>query len=139
MKLSCKNLQLTHLYQSQQDYALSKDTDVAFWQASRIYHSEPELVEADNEFVIVNNVLHCQFDKFKKENVVANTSYLVSNSLLESYVHLHPHLCLHMLPMFGKTYLHLTCDLMDELCSWIYHLRDESNQPITSKYIIMYM
>ncbi len=85
----------------------------------------PEVEEYYNSFVIVDNNLHNEFDKFKRENVPLGTSILGLNDLLKYYVSLNPQLQVHLRYMYGKIYIHLPCDLVDDLCQWIYCRRDE--------------
>ena len=69
----CFELQLSYLFEDDDDHALSKDVDVALWQDYRV-HSNMQPVRDALDFVIVNNKLHNEFIY----------SYLRLNELLNS-------------------------------------------------------
>ena len=124
-------LQLSYLYQDENDYALSKDTHVALWQAYRAYTHQLEVVEAF-DFMIVNSLLHNQFDDFKKsENIDLGNSYLEMNSLLHFYIRQHPQLGTSLTEKYNKTYVMFSCDQVDELCQWIYTMREQHNSELS--------
>ncbi len=84
---------------------------------------QPDLVE-EFDFVVVNSLLHNQFDNFKKaENT--DISYLEMNSLLHFYIRQHPQSGTFLTKKYGKTYLTCTCGQVDELCQWIYDMRKQ--------------
>ena len=58
-----------------EEYALSKDLDVALWIDFRAFHGKPELVNVI-DFVIVNSHLHDEFDQFKKAEATVYSLWL---------------------------------------------------------------
>ena len=119
------NLQLSYLFNDEQDYALSKDVDVVLWQTYRAYTHQPDLVQAF-DIVIVDSDLHDQFDIFKRAEIInSDTSYLEMNSLIHLYICQDPQLCSSVTEKYGKTYLRLTTHQVDDLCQWIYRTREQ--------------
>ena len=95
-----------------EEYALSKDLDVALWIDFRAFHGKPELVNVI-DFVIVNCRLHDEFDQFKKAEVQSSYSLLPVVELLLFY-------CLTKCPMF---WIPLKCiNLVGHTSKWI-HLK----------------
>ncbi len=81
---------------------------MALWQTYRAYAHQPELVEAFH-FVIVNPLLHNQFDDINKtENIDFGISYLEMNK--HFYIRQHPQLGTSLTEKYGKTYIIFTCD-----------------------------
>lgn len=102
------------------DYALSKDVDVALWMDSMQFNGELPLVDAQ-DFVIVNSQLHDDFDRFKKE-IKPLHSFLAFIELLEYY-------CLSEMQeystvmKYGKEYLEVNAKQIDALVQWVYETR----------------
>ena len=118
-------LQLSSYFKEAGDYALSKDVDVALWLDSREYHGEPPLTSLI-DFVIVNCQLHDHFDAFKKVAIRQFYSHVNTVELLRFYCHTK---CPDLLrsatvQKFGKCYLHLRSDQIDDLVEWVLHMRE---------------
>ena len=117
---------MSYLFEEDSDHALSKDVDVALWQDYRAHrHMQPVRDELD--FVIVDNKLHDEFDEFKRAEIESIYSYLRLNELLKLYLRCHPHLSEYVVKKYGNTYLRLLGEGVDDLCRWIYHLREMFN------------
>ena len=89
-------------------------------------HKEPLLPIVANDFVIVDNQLHDQFDVFRKAVVKSTHSLIPMNELLYFY-------CASQCPQllecskvvkYGKTYLELHCSQMDKLVTWVNEMRE---------------
>ena len=61
---------------------ISIDPDVSLWIESREFNNKPSL-RTVYDFVIVNSVLHSEFDEFKSEMTHRDYSILPTNTLLE--------------------------------------------------------
>ena len=106
-----------------EDYALSKDVDVALWMDSRAFHGQPPLTDA-SDFVIVNCQLHNELDSFKKSQINPASSYIAMNELLNLYCHdkCHPLLSVQK---FGKSYLSMSGgEQIDSLVEWVRRMRE---------------
>ena len=114
---------MSYLFEEDDDHALSKDVDVALWQDYRV-HSNMQPVRDALDFVIVNNKLHNEFDEFKRAEIESIYSYLRLNELLKFYLRCYPHLRGNLVKKYGHTYLRLLSDGVDDLCRWIYKLRE---------------
>ena len=120
---NCLYMQLSYLFEEDDDHTLSKDVDVALWQDYRAHHNMQPVRDA-LDFVIVNNKLHDEFDEFKRAEIESMYSYLRLNELLKFYLRCNPHLSRYVVKKYGHTYLQLLCECVDELCQWIYKLRE---------------
>ena len=104
------------------EYGLSKDVDVAMWLQYREFHNQSPLREVCN-FVIVNELLHQQFDAFKKREIFPPyTIYLETNELLALW---RP---LPLIHRFGQKYVTLNSSDVDELCEWVLGMREKFYQ-----------
>ena len=100
------------------EYGLSKDVDVAMWLHFRDYHHKHPLKEVGN-FVIVDELLHQDFDAFKRKKISPPyTNYLESNELLSFWR------ALPTVRKFGHNYITLTSGEVDELCEWLLNMRE---------------
>ena len=106
-----------------EDYALSKDVDVALWMDSRAFHGQPPLTDA-LDLVIVNCQIHNEFDSFKKSQINPACSYIAINELLKLYCHdkCHPLLSVQK---FGKSYLSMSGEQIDSLVEWVCRIREK--------------
>ena len=111
-------------FESSDDYALSKDVDVALRLDYQAFNKKEPLRDA-LDFVIVNTCLHDDFDEFKRKEIESDYSYLRVNELLLHYiVHDCGHLRERIVTKYGLTYLKLNGDQIDHLCRWIKTKRD---------------
>lgn len=104
---------------------MSKDLDVALWQDYRIYHGKPALSDA-TDFVLVNNMLHDNFDDFKRKEVKPQYSYVRVNELI-LYCFLPQFSNLFessQVMRYGKCYLELKALELDKFISWVYEMRE---------------
>ena len=120
------HLQLSQYFSGPEDYALSKDLDVALWLDSREYLGEAPLTDA-LDFVIVNCHLHDQFDQFRAAETRSCYSHVHMVELLRFYCQTKsPHLLSSSrVQRFGKSYLNLHSDQIDELVDWVQHTREK--------------
>ena len=122
---------MSYLFEEDSDHALSKDVDVALWQDYRAHcHMQP--VRDALDFVIVDNKLHDEFDEFKRAEIESIYSYLRLNELLKLYLRCHPHLSGYVVKKYGNTYLRLLSERVDDLCRWIYQLRETLHTHVLS-------
>lgn len=112
------------------EYALSKDVDVALWHAFREHNKQPILREAFDDFVIVDATRHNQFDEFRLAEITPDTCYLEMNTLLCSYRAENSHLSFETTKKYGRNYIKLTSDQVDQLIEWIHQKRTEYNTGI---------
>ena len=94
------------------------------WTESRDYHKKPALRKV-LDFVIVNGVLHSEFDEFKRENTHRNYSILPNNALLEYWNEFERGSSEPMIMMFGKPHHKLHYTEMDHLCAWVIQQREK--------------
>lgn len=112
-------IQVSYLFESSDDYALSKDVDVALWLDYRAFNKKEPLRDA-LDFVIVNPCLHDDFDEFKRKETESDYSYLRVNELLLHYItHDCGHLRERIVTKYGLNYLKMNGDQIDHLCRWV--------------------
>ena len=99
-------VQLSYPFEEDDDHALSKNIDVALWQDYRT-HLNMEPVRDTLDFVIVNDNLHDDFDKFKKAEIESIYSYLRINELLKFYLCCNHQLSRCIVKKYGCKYLRL--------------------------------
>ena len=90
--------------------------DVALCQNFRAYHNMQPLTDAV-DFIIVNFVLHEEFDKYKKSKIESGYSYLKVNELLEFYLFRNGDLsdsC--VVTQYNQNYLRLNGNDIDKFC-----------------------
>ena len=75
------------------------------------------------DFVIVNNMLHDEFNEFKRAEI-SIYSYLRINELLKFYLGCNCHLRVYVVKKYGHEYLLLLGESVDELIQWIRKLRE---------------
>ena len=107
-------LKLSHLCEKD-EYPLSKDVDVALCQNFRAYHNMQPLTDAV-DFIIVNFVLHEEFDKYKKSKIESGYSYLKVNELLEFYLFRNGDLSDCVVTQYNQNYLRLNGNDIDKFC-----------------------
>jgi hypothetical protein len=110
-----------------EEYALSKDLDVAMWLDYRNFRRESPLVDI-GDFVIVNPDIHGEFDEFKKCEVRPACSFVPLTELLKFYCLSHNPTFLDSFRVkkFGKEYLDLKAFQVDDLVEWVTVLRKQS-------------
>ena len=108
------------------EYGLSKDLDVVLWNAHRQFHEKSPLKNV-TDFVIVDAVLHKEFDSFKASTVQQGSSFVPINELLSLYCS-QSSLKFSIIQMFGYSYVHLTSAQIDLLIDWILEIRNEYYQ-----------
>ena len=104
-------------YLAQFSHLLEEDGDYALWQDYRA-HCNMEPVKDAVDFVIVNNMLHDEFDEFKRAEI-SIYSYLRINELLKFYLGCNCHLRVYVVKKYGHGYLRLLGESVDELIQWI--------------------
>ena len=130
-------LQMSYLFESEGDYALSKDVDVALWLDWRAFNKKEPLRDV-LDFVIVNTRLHDEFDEFKRNEIQSGYNYLRMNELLLHYIDLScGQLKQQIITRYGLTYLKLDGDQVDHLCRWIKMKRDCIRQDGFGKIVIL--
>ena len=77
------------------------------------------------DFIVINNQQHDEFDEFKKTEIMSYISYLKMNEILQLYLQHRPHLVASVITRYEQTYLQLLSTQVDELCKWVYKLRDQ--------------
>jgi hypothetical protein len=109
------------------EYALSKDVDVAVWLQYRAYNKQPPLRDT-GDFVMVNLELHDDFDDFRSKELEPEYSYLEMTELLRHYLKNMPHISPSTMERYGNTYLRVHVSEMDDLCDWVEELRENHSQ-----------
>ena len=94
------------------------------WLHYRAFNNLSLLTDAF-DFVIVNEDLHREFDEFKKCDMLMNFSCLEIVELLQHYLRSKPSLTSLIVEMYGKKYLRLNTNEMDDLCYWVQYLREQ--------------
>ena len=108
------------------EYGLSKDLDVVLWMAHREYCGKPQLKDLI-DFVIIDTVLHDDFDSFKASTVQKGFSFVPVNELLSLYCSMSS-LEFSTVQMFGYSYVKLSGEEMDALVDWMLEMRDKYKQ-----------
>lgn len=123
------DLQLSSYFADKNDgaYALSKDVDVGLWSDFRCFSGEPPLKFINEDFVVVNDELHQQFDEFKAKEIIRCHSFLPLNELLEYYCRSE---CKELLESsvvfkYGNTYLCLSSAEVDCVVEWVLKMRSQ--------------
>ena len=117
--------QLKPYFQKEGEYGLCKDVDVALWLDYRAYHQKPSLREALG-FVIIDEMLHEEFDKFKQKEIpFMHISYLPPVELLRLWCSTQKSCSPSTVEKFGKPYIVLQTNEMDELCYWVKEMREK--------------
>lgn len=101
--------------------------DVALWLDHRAYHQKPSLREALG-FVIVDENLHKEFDKFKQKETSTDISYLRPVELLRLWCSTQKSCQPTTIEKFGNSYIVLSSSEMDELCYWVQEMREKFSQ-----------
>ena len=111
------------------EYALSKDVDVALWLDYRSFHEKPSLQDL-GDFVIISLPLHAKLDLFKKAEIKPLYSLLAVNELLQFYsLCQSPHLIKsRRIEKYGKAYLELHLSEIDQLIPWVEEKRNEYHE-----------
>lgn len=118
------DVDLTYLYKEKDHHALSKDVDVAIWQDYRAYKCLDPVLDA-TDIIVINNQQHDEFDEFKKTEIMSYISYLKMNEILQLYLQHRPHLVKSVITRYKQTYIQLSSTQVDELCKWVYKLRNQ--------------
>ena len=88
----------------------------------RHFNGDSPLQDATQDFVVVNNQLHDEFDRFKINELTPHCSYLPMTELLE-YSCLSEHTDFLKTAKYGKVYLRLQSEQIDILVEWAYGMR----------------
>ena len=98
---------------------------MALWMDYREFNGKSSLSEATDEFIVVNNQLHEDFDDFKALETTSESSYLNLIELLEYYCTAECPSLLesNRIKKFGKTYLVLSREQVDMLVEWVLKMR----------------
>ena len=103
------------------EYGLSKDLDVMLWIAYRECHGKPQLRDT-TDFVIIDAVLHDEFDLFKASTMQKDSSFVPVNELLSLYCS-QCSVKFPALEKFGCFYVELTPAEIDSLIDWVLVMR----------------
>ncbi len=120
--------QLSPYFQSEGEYGISKDVDIALWLDSRAFDMKPQLREVC-DFIIINGILHDEFDEFKAKETHPGFSLLPAIELLQYWnvnVRATP---IPVISRYGKQYLHLDDAEVDKLCEWVQLARQSESLP----------
>ena len=98
---------------------------MALWMDYREFNGKSSLSEATDEFIVINNQLHEDFDDFKALETTSESSYLNLIELLEYYCTAECPSLLesNRIKKFGKTYLVLSREQVDMLVEWVLKMR----------------
>ena len=95
---------------------------MALWLDSRAYNNQPPLHQ-HCDFVFVTPDLHKDFDSFKEVETSPNNSFLPLVELLEYWNARRP-IPSPTVVKYSKRYLNLRSSEVDELCEWVYDMRE---------------
>lgn len=138
IKLLYYIMQLSSFIVNENDYALSKDLDVAFWMDYKHFKGEPPLEYATQDFVIINSQLHSEFDEFKAKEVTPPFSFLPLNELLEYYCwsECKDKMKSSEIRRYGKVYVYLSSEEIDSLVEWVHQLRAQFTSGGESTFLV---
>lgn len=107
-----------------EEYALSRDLDVALWQQCRRVGGKPELDDLI-DFVVVTAELHDDLDAFKRAEIKLGYSFVPVCELLLVFCQQQSDLrkCCQV-NKFGKHYFNLSASQMDKFITWVYEMRE---------------
>ena len=108
---------------------------MALWLDSRSYDSKPQLREASG-FVIVNPMLHSEFEAFKAAVSTPECNNLRLGPLLQYWKDFVRPSCGDVLTMFGSHYLRLHYSEVDDLCQWVLDSREACQKGATLEDLI---
>ena len=131
MRLLCNNVSSPNLLIqirascSTDEHGLSIDADVAMWLNKRSFDGEPPLHQF-HDFVLVTSLLHNEFDEFKKSYSDLTKPGYSMFPLIEllDYWNRRRSVSSHPINLFNKSYLHLHCTEVDDLCDWVQSTKD---------------
>ena len=108
------------------EYALSKDTTVALWKDYMSFYGDFQLQEIlGGDFVVVNEDLHEEFEKFKHKlysYVDRGFTIVEAVELLQIWCRASK-LCLKEVQLLGKNYFLISSAHLDTFCEWVYRKR----------------
>ena len=108
------------------EYALSKDTIVALWKDYMSFYGNFQLQEIlGGDFVVVNEDLHEEFEKFKhKLYSYVNRGFTVVEAVEPLQIWCRASkLCLKEVQLLGKNYFLISSAHLDTFCEWVYRNR----------------
>ena len=91
------------------------------------YNKEPPL-RTIFDFVLVTPELHKDFDTFREAETSLGKTFIPLVALVEYWNRKRP-LPSPTIAKYGKSYLHLDSYEIDELCQWIYNMRETGLDP----------
>ncbi|KAL5499988.1 hypothetical protein EMCRGX_G011472 [Ephydatia muelleri] len=117
----------TTLKMKADEFAISKDLNVALWEDFLHYNKKVTLKEIyGGDFLIINEELHSQFDEFKCNAVPANHSMVPVMEILEYYwCKVRCEVSMNTVHLYGKSYVKMTAVELDDFCKWILDMREE--------------
>ena len=108
------------------EFALSKDTTVSVWIDFREFYGEDSLREVCNgDFVVVNECLHSEFDKFRQKlfSILNGRTPIKATALMNIWMKA-CNLSLKFVNVLGGIYYLISPSEIDDFCQWIYDARD---------------
>ena len=108
------------------EFALSKDTTVSVWIDFRKFYGEDSLREVCNgDFVVVNEYLHSEFDKFRQKlfSILNGHTAIKATALMNIWMkacNLSPKFVL----VLGGIYYLISLSEIDDFFQWLYDTRD---------------
>ena len=108
------------------EFAISKDLNVALWEDFLHYNKKVTLKEIyGGDFLIINEELHSQFDEFKCNAVPANHSMVPVMEILEYYwCKVRCEVSMNTVHLYGKSYVKMTAVELDDFCKWILDMKE---------------
>ena len=94
--------------------------------AHRKYHGKPQLNDC-TDFVIIDAVLHEEFDSFKASTVPKGSSFVPVNELLSLYCSMSS-FEFSVVQMFGYCYVEVSGAEVDALIDWMLDMKDKYRQ-----------
>ena len=106
---------------------MSKDTHIEMWLHYSAFINQPDPNDAF-DFVIVNDEVLAEINKFKEKEIIQGNSFIEVNKLLKHYIFENSTLFSRFVHKYGKTYIKLNSTEVDELCYWVNNLRSMNRE-----------
>ena len=114
-------LQLAEHTSSVEECWLSVNVDVALWLDCRTYEKKPTLKRV-SDFVLVNPVVHQEFNDFAKAEITQELQLLLDVDLIKVW-ETDKALSLPRVSRYQNVYVSISSSQLDDLCLWVYDMR----------------
>ena len=94
---------------------------LALWLDCRTYEKKPTLKRV-SDFVLVNPVVHQEFNDFSKAEITPELQLLLALDLIKVW-ETDKALSLPRVSRYQKVYVNISSSQLDDLCLWVYDMR----------------